>query len=85
MAKWHVKDGQEFEDSDEEITVEEEGYLHGKKVLEDLDEDGEEASGAAAPAGVCPFSGMARGMEGLKVSDEPAKVPAANGAEVQQE
>ena len=101
MAKWHVKDGQEFEDSEEEITIEEEGYLHGKKVLEDLEEDGEEANGAtepktpeahassrlprasaAASPGVCPFSGMARGMEELKVSDEPAKVPAANGAEI---
>ena len=102
MAKWHVKDGKEFEDSDEEITIEEEGYLHGKKVIDDLDEDGESGDGAepktpeshptsklprasaTAPAGVCPFSGIAKGMEGLKVADDQAKTP-ANGAEVEQE
>ena len=99
MAKWHVKDGKEFEDSDAEITVEEEGYLHGKKVIDDddLDEDGESAEPktpeshptsklprAAAPAGVCPFSGMTKGMEGLKVADDQTKAP-TNGAEVAQE
>ncbi len=84
MAKWHVKDGQEFENSDEEITIEEEGYLHGKKVLQDLDdEDAKNTIEPGAPsspsqiprpmAGVCPFSGMAKGMEDLKVSDGPAK------------
>ncbi|KAK7740600.1 hypothetical protein SLS62_011101 [Diatrype stigma] len=84
MAKWHVKDGQEFEDADGEITIEEEGYLHGKKILDDLEDDAAEGeardrdpdSPSRIPrpmaAGVCPFSGIARGVEGLKVSDESA-------------
>jgi hypothetical protein len=52
LAKWHIEDGIEF-DQREDLTVEQEGYLHGKKILHDIDEHGEEA----APAGVCPFSG----------------------------
>ncbi|KAL2760063.1 hypothetical protein ACRALDRAFT_1079068 [Sodiomyces alcalophilus JCM 7366] len=39
MAKWHVRDGAEYIKADsEEVVVEEEGYLHGQKILEDLDE-----------------------------------------------
>lgn len=94
MAKWHIKDGQEFENPDEEITIEEEGYLHGKKVLDDLsddgDKDGVESKAPDSPsriprpmAGVCPFSGMAQGMEGLKVSDDTVK--SQNGLESNQE
>ncbi|RYP74450.1 hypothetical protein DL770_007590 [Monosporascus sp. CRB-9-2] len=84
MAKWHCKDGREFEDNDEEIAIEEEGYLHGKKILEDVDEDGNgDETGdktpdsalriSRPPAGVCPFSGITRGVEDLKVSDGPLK------------
>ncbi|RYP04871.1 hypothetical protein DL764_004194 [Monosporascus ibericus] len=92
MAKWHCKDGREFEDSDKEITIEEEGYLHGKKILEDIDEDGSDETGDKTPdsstqiprppAGVCPFSGIARGVEDLMVSDGP---PNNQNSEVGQE
>lgn len=51
MAKWHIEDGIEF-DQREDLTVEKEGYLHGKKILPDIDED------VGAGAGVCPFTGM---------------------------
>ncbi|RYP14658.1 hypothetical protein DL765_006224 [Monosporascus sp. GIB2] len=93
MARWHCKDGREFEDSDEEITIEEEGYLHGKKILEDIDEDGSgDGTGdktpdspsriSRPPAAICPFSGIARGVEDLKVSDGP---PRNQNGEVGQE
>lgn len=40
MAKWHVRDGAEYVKADgEEVVVEKEGYLHGQKILEDLDEE----------------------------------------------
>ncbi|KAK5991551.1 hypothetical protein PT974_09835 [Cladobotryum mycophilum] len=52
MAKWHVKDGAEFAPKDsEEVEVEREGYLHGKKIL------GDEVDDASEGQGVCPFSG----------------------------
>lgn len=64
MAKWHVRDGSEFIEQGQEVVVEEEGFLHGKRVLESEDED--------AP-GVCPFSGMKEGTADVKVTE-------ANGA-----
>ena len=73
MAKWHIRDGvDEFAVNDDDIEIEAEGYLHGKKVVSGSDE---EKSGAddpgtptvTAPAGVCPFSGMGKGMEDLKI------------------
>ena len=50
MAKWHVRDGSEFVEGREEVVVEEEGYLHGKRVLE--------SDEGADGAGVCPFTGV---------------------------
>ncbi|EJT75356.1 hypothetical protein GGTG_05293 [Gaeumannomyces tritici R3-111a-1] len=37
MAKWQVRDGAEFRDDDDEgtVVIEDEGYLHGKKILDD--------------------------------------------------
>lgn len=61
MAKWHVKDGAEFVKEGAEVVIEKEGYLHGKRILE------EEEGGNVA--GVCPFSGVRRGMEDLKVGE----------------
>lgn len=70
MAKWHVKDGQEFEDLQPEIEIEQEGFLHGKKILDDSDEDTilpESPSRIPRPAGTCPFSGISKGVEELKM------------------
>ncbi|KAK2060017.1 hypothetical protein LY76DRAFT_510886 [Colletotrichum caudatum] len=71
MAKWHVRDGAEFAavlgDGPE---VEEEGYLHGRKVIES---ESDEESGDAAvvdEGGVCPFSGMAAGVKESQVDGE---------------
>ncbi|EGY16232.1 hypothetical protein VD0002_g6927 [Verticillium dahliae] len=47
MAKWHVRDGDEFRPpGDEEIVIEREGYLNGKKILDGSDDE-EEEEGAA--------------------------------------
>ncbi|KLU84621.1 hypothetical protein MAPG_03661 [Magnaporthiopsis poae ATCC 64411] len=40
MAKWQVRDGAEFRGDDDDegtIIIEDEGYLHGKKILDDED------------------------------------------------
>jgi hypothetical protein len=66
MAKWHVRDGAEFQTGDtEDVVIEKEGYLHGKKVLDEADLD----AAPVAPS-TCPFSGMSKGMEGLRVGEE---------------
>lgn len=81
FTKWYVHDGEEFTDGmDYGAIVEKEGYLHGKKVLTPEDEAASEASDDTAcpvgsggkreglggvPAGVCPFTGMVSGVEGL--------------------
>jgi len=47
FAKWYVRDGDEFkgEDTEEEIVIEKEGYLHGKKILAyDEESEGGESS-----------------------------------------
>lgn len=72
MAKWHIREGvDEFAVNDDEIEVEEEGYLHGKKIVND-EEGGAEDPGtptatATAPAGVCPFSGLREGTENMNI------------------
>lgn len=61
MAKWHIEDGPGME----EVQVEPEGLLHGRKVL-DEDEDDDEGDGAAEMARLCPFSGA-----GAVTAEEP--------------
>lgn len=90
IAKWHVRDGEEFtahdkkkqqhggeedDDSDSDTVIEQEGYLHGKKILDDIDEANEQSSPSRIPrpsslegGGGCPFSAMAQGVEGMKLS-----------------
>ncbi|PON23343.1 hypothetical protein TGAM01_v207870 [Trichoderma gamsii] len=57
MARWHVKDGAEYENPEAEIEVESEGYLHGKKVFNDEDMK-DETSEASPERSSCPFSGV---------------------------
>lgn len=39
FAKWYVRDGQEYAGGEmEQLTVEEEGYLHGQRVVGGLDD-----------------------------------------------
>jgi hypothetical protein len=73
MAKWHVRDGCEYANHEEAI-IDEEGYLHGKKILVDLDSsDIEEdiTTPTKAPT-ECPFSGMVRDMDDVKIGDKDA-------------
>ncbi|OHE91285.1 hypothetical protein CORC01_13400 [Colletotrichum orchidophilum] len=50
MAKWHCKDGAEYQrDDGEEPEIEQEGYLHGKKILES--ESDEETAVNGVPGG----------------------------------
>lgn len=65
FAKWYVRDGDEFTEDMERPEFEQEGYMDGHKVLEDIDEnEGPESSSATAPPktprspGTCPFSGV---------------------------
>lgn len=80
FAKWHVRDGSEYAGHEDAI-IEDEGYLHGRKILSDAGsgssdaDDEEEAEGATTPtkaAGVCPFSGIVRGVQDVKIADEEA-------------
>ncbi|KAH6666731.1 Protoglobin-domain-containing protein [Halenospora varia] len=75
FAKWQVRDGEEFQSEDKEIDIEREGYLHGKKILGDESDEGEEGKGEPLKmAGVCPFTGVSvagvtEGVEKVKVDD----------------
>lgn len=55
FAKWYVRDGDEYaaeaEAARRHAGVEPEGYLDGRKVLEDIDEKGEEGSPETQKAG----------------------------------
>lgn len=70
FAKWHLRDGVEFAVGEDDLVVEKEGYLHGKKILVDPEED-EETEGSKTPtkSGVCPFSGVVSGVERLDFAD----------------
>jgi hypothetical protein len=69
FAKWHIREGvNEFAvNDDDDIIIEEEGYLHSKRVLSESSSDAAEESSTPPAARVCPFSGMSKGMEDLKV------------------
>ena len=73
MAKWHIREGvDEFAvNDDDDIEIEAEGYLHGRKIVIELDEEEKDAGTPtdAAPAGVCPFSGVAKGMVDTKIEE----------------
>ncbi|KAF7853837.1 uncharacterized protein EAF02_011827 [Botrytis sinoallii] len=69
FAKWYVRDGDEFAEEMEEVMVEREGWLKGKKVIDGEDKSDVEDEGSGektpledekmkeAPAS-CPFSGF---------------------------
>ncbi|KAJ8130016.1 hypothetical protein O1611_g3617 [Lasiodiplodia mahajangana] len=61
---YDVRDGEEFADEAEAPEVEEEGYLFGKKVLDDLEE---EAAGVNSES-ACPFSGLTKGMGSVNIA-----------------
>ncbi|KAF3763670.1 hypothetical protein M406DRAFT_260972 [Cryphonectria parasitica EP155] len=62
FAKWYVRDGDEFIEEMEKPAFEQEGYLDGKKILEDIEEDSQTGADATpktprSPT-TCPFSGI---------------------------
>lgn len=75
FAKWQIRDGAEFAIEEEDIVIEEEGYLHGKKILVESDEDENEGPGTPIATSGCPFSGMVKGVEELKVTEDDHLVP----------
>ncbi|KAK4170486.1 Protoglobin-domain-containing protein [Cladorrhinum sp. PSN259] len=74
FTKWYVHDGEEFTDGMDFGIIEKEGWLHGKKILNEEDEATSEGSDdtatgsngacpatgkkASPTAGVCPFTGQ---------------------------
>ncbi|KAI0095576.1 Protoglobin-domain-containing protein [Nemania sp. FL0031] len=73
FAKWYVRDGEEFADEAEAPDVEEEGYLFGKRVLDDLEEEAAGVNGESA----CPFSGLTKGMGSVHIANEGSEDPKA--------
>ncbi|KAF2970270.1 hypothetical protein GQX73_g3297 [Xylaria multiplex] len=58
-----VRDGDEFADEAEAPEIEQEGYLFGKRMLEDLEEEADDLGSASA----CPFSGLAKGVSVVSI------------------
>jgi hypothetical protein len=56
FAKWYVRDGEEFEGERLVPEVEAEGWLHGRKIL---GEGEDEIEDSAMKAGTCPFKDLA--------------------------
>lgn len=68
LAKWHMRDAVEFAVNDD-IIIEDEGYLNGKKILNDSDGEEVEQAGKAPEPSMCPFSGMAEGVAENKAEE----------------
>ncbi|KAI0425272.1 Protoglobin-domain-containing protein [Xylaria sp. FL1042] len=64
FAKWYVRDGDEFADEAEAPEIEREGYLFGKRMLDDLEEEDESGTTSA-----CPFSGLAKGVSAVSLEN----------------
>jgi hypothetical protein len=75
FAKWYVRDGDEFRGRGQELEVENEGFLHGRKILstEEFGSSIDSVSPSASELGTpgdeqqCPFSGMMERMEKMSV------------------
>ncbi|KAL2001677.1 hypothetical protein VTN02DRAFT_1430 [Thermoascus thermophilus] len=85
FAKWYVRDGEDIAGGTAaaaEIEIEDEGYLHGKKVINSESEsgDGWEETAPAVPES-CPFQGIVKGMAGLELQQDAAAGEAAEHRE----
>lgn len=56
FTRWYVHDGEEFTDGMDFGVVEKEGFLHGKKVLDETAEASSSSPTANGGASACPFS-----------------------------
>lgn len=89
FAKWYVRDGDEFAADMERPEFEQEGYLDGQKVLDDIEETEVEARGEDRDAGAtprtprspstCPFSGIP--IRAKTDAASPKREKACSGAE----
>lgn len=79
MAKWQVRDGAEFRDDDDEgtIIIENEGYLHGKKILDD-DEVPDVAVSSPTSASSPPAAGDQKSA--AKPLASPTRIPKSGAA-----
>lgn len=77
FAKWYVRDGDEFKEEENVVEIEQEGYLHGKKIINNED-DGRDDTTAE---GICPFSGLSRGTNDLFVTEQENGHP-SSGSDV---
>ena len=69
FAKWYVRDGDEYLHDMDEPEFEQEGFLHGKQIVDPAKvSDGEESSGG------CPFAGMINDLS-MAPKDHPKIVP----------
>lgn len=75
FAKWYVRDGDEFSEEMEEVEVEQEGYLHGLKILSmeeegDAEKSGVDGAATSAANGGCPFKGVVSAAQEVNASSE---------------
>lgn len=78
FAKWYVRDGEEFAEDVEQPEFEKEGYLDGRKVLDDIEEaEGREDPDATPKSPrsptTCPFSGIPIRAKADLASPKPEK------------
>ncbi|KAI0122930.1 Protoglobin-domain-containing protein [Xylariales sp. AK1849] len=83
FAKWYVRDGDEFASEIEQLHFEPEGFLSGKKVLDDI-EDGPSESPKSKTARVCPFSG-AGSCSGCDEKDDDCKTVVSGDAKLEEQ
>ncbi|RWA08736.1 hypothetical protein EKO27_g6363 [Xylaria grammica] len=74
-----VRDGDEFIDEAEAPEIEREGYLFGKRMLDDLEEEAEDIGSASA----CPFSGLAQGVSAASVTSEENEEPTVTQSDLE--
>ncbi|KAI0410577.1 Protoglobin-domain-containing protein [Xylaria grammica] len=79
FAKWYVRDGDEFVDEAEAPEIEREGYLFGKRMLDDLEEEAEDIGSASA----CPFSGLAQGVSAASVTSGENEEPTVTQSDLE--
>lgn len=77
FAKWYVRDGDEFAAEMEKPDLEPEGFLDGRRILDDIQEDGKDDLAATpktprSPT-TCPFSGIPIRAKTETVSPKPEK------------
>ncbi|KAK8197670.1 Protoglobin-domain-containing protein [Phyllosticta capitalensis] len=84
FARWYVRDTDEYNDEIEQVVIEREGFLNGKRIIREgidtSDEDEFSSTKEGPPPAVCPFSGMQRSSpEGVRPNGEGSSNGAANG------